>query len=84
MVFQAKGQNGPPVGYHFLIIKHMGIGQAVGCTGTKCVNIWSIRNVPQDISTMTVVQGLSKAAEKGAAKAEMKSKEVVYFWIRME
>eukprot|EP00434_Breviolum_minutum_P016857 symbB.v1.2.014872.t1/scaffold1098.1/size138148/4 len=30
----------------------------------------------EDISTMTVVQGLSKAAEKGAAKAEMKSKEV--------
>ena len=29
----------------------------------------------QEISTMQVVQGLSKAAEKGAAKAEMKSKE---------
>lgn len=38
------------------------------------------RNVPQDISTMTVVQGLSKAAEKGAAKAEMKSKEVASFF----
>ena len=44
----------------------------------------SLRNVPQDISTMTVVQGLSKAAEKGAAKAEMKSKEVLHFWIMME
>ena len=44
----------------------------------------STRNVPQDISTMTVVQGLSKAAEKGAAKAEMKSKEVLHFWIMME
>ncbi|CAL1141650.1 unnamed protein product [Cladocopium goreaui] len=29
----------------------------------------------EEISTMQVVQGLSKAAEKGAAKAEMKSKE---------
>lgn len=52
---------------------------------TNCHEIpMRVATQPQDISTMTVVQGLSKAAEKGAAKAEMKSKEVLHFWIRME